>query len=176
MPSFISFIPTQPEYIDSFFEIAPVSSSDVVYDLGSGDGRLLFAALDKGAGRAVGVELNSEHAGVARETAKNKGLEDRIAFVEDDVMEVSLSDATLVLCYLSSTASAALKPKLESELKPGTRVVMEMFAVSGWKPVRTISKEHRQFYLYIMPPEITEQSPESDERFDPFYEDNDVPL
>ena len=171
MPSFISFIPTPNESIDPFFEIAPVSSSDVVYDLGSGDGRLLFAALDKGAGRAVGVELNAEHIGTAEETAKSKGVEDRITFVEGDVMEVSLSDATLVLCYLSPAASAALKPRLELELKPGTRVVVETFAVPGWKPVRTIDKNYRHFYLYIMPPEITEQSPESDVGFDYLYED-----
>ncbi|MFC1983577.1 class I SAM-dependent methyltransferase [Chloroflexota bacterium] len=157
MPSFISFIPTQPEYVDRFFEIAPVSSSDVVYDLGSGDGRLLFAALDKGAGRAVGVELDPERVSEAKETAKNKGLEDRITFVEDDVMEASLADATLVLCYLSPKASDALKPKLESELKPGTRVVMETFPVPGWKPTQTTDNENKHFYLYIIPPEITEQ-------------------
>ncbi len=133
-----------------------MSSSDIVYDLGSGDGRLLFAALDKGAGRAVGVELNPEHIRTAEETAKSKGVEDRITFVEGDVMEMSLADATLVLCYLSTNASAALKPRLESELKPGTRVVMETFPVPGWKPVRTIDKGYKHFYLYIMPPEITE--------------------
>jgi len=156
MPSFISFIPTQTEYIDRFFEIAPVSSSDVVYDLGSGDGRLLFAALDKGAGRAVGVELDPERVSEARETAKNKGLEDRITFLEEDVLEASLADATLVFCYLSAKASADLKPKLEAELKPGTRVVMETFPVPGWKPVQTTDQEYRHFYLYTMPPETTE--------------------
>ena len=156
MPSFISFIPTLHEEIDRFFELAPVSSSDVVYDLGSGDGRLLFTALDKGAGRAVGVELNLEHIRTAEETAKSKGVEDRITFVEGDVMEVSLSDATLVLCYLSTNASTALKPRLESELKPGTRVVMETFPVPGWKAVRTLDKGYKHFYLYIMPPETAE--------------------
>ena len=155
MPSFISFIPTSHEEVDRFFELAPVSSSDVVYDLGSGDGRLLFAALDKGAGRAVGVELNTEHIRTAEETAKNKGVEDRITFIEGDVMEASLSDATLVLCYLSTAASAALKPRLESELKPGTRVVMETFPVPGWKPVQTLDRGYKHFYLYIMPPETT---------------------
>lgn len=171
MPSFISFIPTPTESIDPFFKIAPVSSSDVVYDLGSGDGRLLFAALDKGAGRTVGVELNPEHIRTAEEIAKSKSVEGKITFVESDVMEVSLSDATLVLCYLSPAASTTLKPRLESELKPGTRVVMETFPVPGWKAVQIINKDYRHFYLYIMPPEITEQSPESDVGFDYLYED-----
>jgi len=163
MPSFVSFVPTSPEAIDAFFELAPVSSSDVVYDLGSGDGRLLFAALDKGAGRAVGVELDPERIRDASGAAREKGLEDKVTFLEADVMDVSLADATVVLCYLSSMASTALKPKLEAELKPGTRVVMESFPIPGWKPAGTTSKgysstfyECPEFYLYIMPPESDE--------------------
>ncbi len=153
MPSFIGFVPTSPERINSFFELAPVSSSDVVYDLGSGDGRLLFAALNRGAGRAVGVELDPERVHEARKIAKKKGLQDRVTFLETDVMNVSLADASVILCYLCSEASAALKPKFELELKPETRVVMEIFGLPGWKPVRTVKRGFTEFYLYTMPPE-----------------------
>ncbi len=166
MPSFVSFVPTPPEHIDAFFELAPLSSSDVVYDLGSGDGRLLFAALDRGAGKAVGVELDLERVREAREMARSKGLEGRITFIEGDVMEVSLADASVVLCYLITEASTALKPKFESELKPGARVVMESFPVPGWKPVQTVQKGYKQFYLYTMPPESSEEHPESSVDFD----------
>ncbi len=155
MASFIGFIPTPTDHVDGFFELVSVSSSDVVYDLGSGDGRLLFAALDKGAGRAVGVELDSERVRIARETARSKGVEDKASFLAADVMEASLADASVVLCYLCSTASAALKPKFESELKPGTRVVMESFPVPGWKPVQTTKRGYKEFYLYVMPPQTT---------------------
>ena len=151
MPSFISFIPTPHEDVDAFFELAPVSASDVVYDLGSGDGRLLFAALERGAGRAVGVDLDPERIRVAREIARSKGLESKVTFIEADLMDVSLADATVLLCYLSSTASDALKPKFDEELKPGTKVVSEMFGIPGWKPARTIEREYQQFYLYITP-------------------------
>jgi SAM-dependent methyltransferase len=153
MPSFVSWIPTPYEHIDPFFELAPVSSNDVVYDLGSGDGRLLFAALEKGAGRAVGVELNPDHVKTARENAVEKGLQEKVTFLHADVMDVSLSEATLVFCYLITAASAALKPKFEAELKPGTRVVMESFPVSGWKPLETKSRDYKTYYLYRMPPE-----------------------
>ena len=159
MPSFIGWVPTPDERIENFFELASLSSSDVVYDLGSGDGRLLFVALEKGAGRAVGVELDPERVKLAREEAKSKGLEDRVTFLEADVMDVNLADASVVLCYMSSKASEALKPKLEAELKPGTRVVMESFSVPGWKPVQTTTGTdmgfcgYIEFYLYIMPPE-----------------------
>jgi hypothetical protein len=77
--------------------------------------------------------------------------------LEADVMEVSLSSASVVLCYLSTKASGALKPKFESELKPGSRVVMESFPIPGWKPARTIEKERKRFYLYRMPPDISEE-------------------
>ncbi len=131
---------------------------DVVYDLGSGDGRLLFSALEKGAGKIVGVELDSALARVARKTAGEKGVEDRATFLNADVMDVNLTDATIVLCYLFPSASTALKPKFELELKPGTRVVMESFPINGWKPVQTEMRGYKTFYLYVMPPETEEQA------------------
>ncbi len=169
MPSFISFIPTPYDDIEGFFELAPLSSSDVVYDLGSGDGRLLFGALEKGAGKAVGIDIDPERVREAQEVARSKGLDDRITFLEADVMDVSLADASVILCYLSHSASAALKPKLESELKPGTRVIMESFPVPGWKPVRTFDRGYRHFYLYTMPPEFSEEYTTSYADYDLYY-------
>ena len=158
MPLFEGFIPTPFEDIGHFFDLAPLSSADVVYDLGSGDGRLLFAALEKGAGKAVGIELNPLYIQKAREAAKTKGLEDKITFFETDVMKADLYEATVVLCYLFTTASKALKIKFESELKPGTRVVMESFPIPAWKPLRTTPEGFKQFFLYTMPPEITQNN------------------
>lgn len=156
MPKFVKWVPTPPAYIEPFFELAPVSSSDTVYDLGSGDGRLLFAALEKGAGKCIGIELDPECITVSRENAKNKGLDEKLTFIEGDVMAQDLSAASVVLCYLLGSACAALRPKFESELKPGTRLVMESFPVPGWKPARTKEINGKSFYLYVMPPEKTE--------------------
>jgi SAM-dependent methyltransferase len=157
--SFVSFVPTPYDQIAPFFELAPVSPGDVAYDLASGHGRLLFAELEKGAGRAVGVELNPDHARAAKDKAIEKGLQDRVTFLQADVMDFDLSEATLVLCYLISAASRALKPKFEVELKPGTRVVMESFPVPGWKPLETKSLEYKTFYLYRMPPKTGVRRP-----------------
>ncbi|OGO35771.1 MAG: hypothetical protein A2147_07895 [Chloroflexi bacterium RBG_16_57_8] len=160
MPSFVRFVPTHPDHVDAFFELAPLSPSDVVYDLGSGDGRLVFAALEWGAGKAIGVELDPEHVRRARKTARSRGLQERAAFLQRDVSEVDLADATVVFCYLSPPASAALKSKLELELKPGTRVVVESFPVPGWEAARTARRgysdyyEVNEFYLYIMPASV----------------------
>jgi len=159
MPLFIGFIPTPEEEVGCFFDLAPLSAADIVYDLGSGDGRLLFAALEKGAGKAVGIELNPWLVAKAREKARETGWQDKVTFLESDIMTVNLSAATVVLCYLFTTASRALKSRLETELKPGTRVVMESFPVPGWKPAAITLKGCKQFYLYIMPPETAEESP-----------------
>ena len=76
--------------------------------------------------------------------------------MEADVMDVNLSEASVILCYLYTTASAALRPKFEKELKPGTKVVMESFPIHGWKPVKESFTNGRDFYFYTMPPEKTE--------------------
>jgi len=101
------------------------------------------------------VELDPELVRLARETAKSKGIEDRATFIEAHILDVNLADATLVLCYVYPTASEALRPKFESELKSGARVVMESFDIPGWKPVKTADRGGKSFYLYIMPPETT---------------------
>jgi predicted RNA methylase len=155
MPKFIQWVPTQPEFINNLFELCPVSSSDVVYDLGSGDGRLLFSAIEKGAGRCVGIDIDPERVNVSREEAKSKGVDSKVTFIEADVMDVDLSEASVILCYLYFTASTALRPKFERELKPGTRIVIESFPIHGWKPVKESVNNIRSFYFYTMPPEKT---------------------
>ena len=157
MPSFISWVPTPNDDISAFFDLAPVTAHDVVFDLGSGDGRLLFAALENGAGRVVGLELNKEKCEEAKEAACQRGVGDRTLFINEDVLDANLTEATVVVCYLCTTASAALKPKFARELAPGSRVVMESFPVPGWKPNQTIDLGYKRFYLYVMPPEIGEQ-------------------
>jgi SAM-dependent methyltransferase len=156
MPNFINWIPTQPECIDAFFDLAPMSSSDVVYDLGCGDGRLLFMALQKGAGKCIGIDIDSELIIHAKETAINKCLDKQVTFIISDVLSADLSQASVILCYLYPTAFAALRLKLEKELKPGTRIVMESFPMPGWKPVKVDNSANRNFYLYIMPVKKTE--------------------
>ena len=171
MPKFIGWVPTPPEYIDPFFELSPVSSSDVVYDLGSGDGRLLFAAIDKGAGRCVGIDIDPERIKSATEESKNKGMDGKVTFIEADVMTVDLSQASVILCYLYPTASAALRPKFEKELKPGTRVVMESFSVPGWKPSKVKELNSKSYFFYTMPAERTADYDRAIDSTSPYSED-----
>ena len=152
MPSFIGWVPTPQECVEAFFELAPVYENDIVYDLGSGDGRLLIAAAQKGTRRAVGIELDPKRVAEAVEEVNKHGLQSKISFMHQDVLDVDLSPATVVFCYLFPTASEALKPKFESELQTGTRVVMESFSIRGWEPEKTLERGGKWFYLYYMPP------------------------
>lgn len=170
MPKFVDWTPTQSEHIDAFFELAPLSSSDVVYDLGAGDGRLVFAALERGAGKCVGLEIDPDMVEMARELAKKKELEGKVTFIEADVTTVDLSLASVILCYLWPTASAALRKKFEKELKPGTKIIMETFPVRQWKAAKIIQKAGANFYLYVMPPERDADVSE-EPYFEPFYEE-----
>lgn len=160
MPYFISYIPTEPELIDGFFELAPVSSTDVVYDLGCGDGRLLFAAIEHGAGQAVGIDIDRSLISRCTAEAKKRGLENKVTFINKDLMDVDLSQATVIFCYLIGSAEWLLKPKFVSELRSGARIVTEMFPIPNWKPNRTYADQrwsgsrYREFFLYIMPPVI----------------------
>ena len=156
MAKFVEWIPTQTEFINTFFEICRVISSDVVYDLGSGDGRLLFAAIEKGAGRCVGIDIDPERVKASIDAARNNGMYEKVKFVQSDVMDVDLSEASVILCYLYSSASAALRPKFERELKAGTKIVMESFPIPGWKPTKERVTNGRTFYFYTMPFEKVE--------------------
>ena len=87
MPNFVLWVPTMSEFIEGFFELSPVSSSDVVYDLGSGDGRLLFAALEKGAGKCVGIDIDAKKVNEARELAREKRMDSKVTFIEGDFLD-----------------------------------------------------------------------------------------
>jgi ubiquinone/menaquinone biosynthesis C-methylase UbiE len=155
MPKFVDWIPTQPEFFDGLFEICPVGPDDIVYDLGSGDGRLLFAALERGVGRCVGIEIIPDLVKKSNELAEKTCMSDRIKFIAGDILDVDISPATVIYFYMYSDASSALRPKFERELKPGTRLVVLSFPIPGWKPNRQVKKDGRDYFLYIMPFEKT---------------------
>jgi ribosomal protein L11 methylase PrmA len=156
MPKFVLWVPTMPKFIEGFFKLAPLSSSDIVYDLGSGDGRLLFAAIENGAGRCVGIDIDAKKVNEARELAREKGMEIKVTFIEGDFLDQDLSEATVILCYLFPEALRALQSKFERELKPGTRIVSEVFTIPSWKENLVKEINNKNFNLYIMPPEKEE--------------------
>jgi predicted RNA methylase len=143
-------IPTPSSVVDRMLDAAHVKASDVVYDLGSGDGRIVIAAAQKYGARAVGVEMLPDLCRQAERRIRELGLEDRASIVEGNVFHVDFSPATVVTIYLMTDSNERLRPNLEKYLKPGTRVVSNQFPIKGWKP---ISVEHvkagMEYTIYV---------------------------
>ena len=133
--------------------IAAVGPNDVVYDLGSGDGRIVITAAKEWGARGVGIELDGKLVQESRQNAKRAGVADRTSFREGDVFKADLHDATVVTMYLLTSLVERLQPKLYSELKPGTRIVAHDYGFAGWKPDRIVSIS-KTFYLYVVPARV----------------------
>lgn len=147
----VPFAPSSPDVVRSMLKLAETGPDDVVYDLGSGDGRILLSAVREfGAKKAVGVEIDRGLAEFSSEVVRRRGLNGRVAVINDDLFRVDLFDADVVTLYLSGWMNELLRPKLEAELRPGTRVVSHQFRVSGWEPVEVKRVDRRRIYLYVI--------------------------
>jgi cyclopropane fatty-acyl-phospholipid synthase-like methyltransferase len=134
-------------------KLAGVKADDVVYDLGSGDGRIVILAAQKYGARGVGIELDPRLVETSRQVARDAEIADRVKFVVGDLFEADLSEATVVALYLSYSVNRRLKPKLLRELRPGTRVVSHQFTMGTWTPEKTIAAEdHTDLFLWTIPP------------------------
>jgi uncharacterized protein (TIGR03000 family) len=136
---FIRFVPTPPEIIDAMMKLSNVGENDVVYDLGCGNGALVIAAVKKfHAKRGVGVDLDPERIKEAKAKAKEAGVEDKVEFRQEDVLKLKdLSEATAVMLYMSDELNLQLRPVLQKQLKPGSRIVSHRFTMGDWEPDKT---------------------------------------
>src|SRR5947207_800023 len=119
----IFFVPTSDAVADEMLKLAGVTADDVVYDLGSGDGRIVILAAQKYGARGVGIELDPRLVALSKEVAREGEVSDRVIFIEGDLFTTDISAATVVTLYLSATVNARLEAKLKRELRPGTRIV-----------------------------------------------------
>jgi predicted RNA methylase len=145
-------IPTPQAVVERMLEAGRIKPGDTVYDLGSGDGRIVIAAAQIYGAKAVGVELRPDLCEKARERIRSLGLEDKVSIVEGNALHVDLSAADVVTMYFLTTSNERLRPNLEHWLKPGSRVVSNQFQVKGWKAAQIIrvkagSMEHT-IYVY----------------------------
>jgi SAM-dependent methyltransferase len=142
--------------VNEMLRLANVTAGDVIYDLGSGDGRILIAAArDRGA-RGVGLEIDPALVAESTERAQRLGLADRLSFRRQDLFEADLTPATVVTRYLSPDLNRRLRPKLLSELRPGARIVSHSFDMGDWVPSRTLQVSSNEgshtLYLWVVPP------------------------
>lgn len=147
----IHFTPTRHAVADAMLVLAGVTASDVVYDLGSGDGRIPIIAAQKYGARAVGIEIRPDLVALSRDIAREGGVADRVRFVEGDLKTADLSEATVVTLYLSTTLTRALEPRLRA-LAPGTRIVSHQFRFrDDWPPDRTVTVDGNDLFLWTVP-------------------------
>ncbi|MFO7277952.1 MAG: methyltransferase domain-containing protein [Pseudomonadota bacterium] len=146
----VPFVPSPDEVVNKMLDVARVGKNDVVYDLGSGDGRIVIAAAKRGA-RAVGVDIDPERIKESTANAKEAGVEDRVRFLNQDLFDTDLSEATVVTLYLLPRVNLRLRPKLLRELKPGARIVSHSFDMGEWEADREEKVEGRTVYLWIVP-------------------------
>jgi predicted methyltransferase len=149
----VVFVPTEEAVVEKMLELAQVTKDDVIYDLGSGDGRIVVTAAKKYGTRGVGVEIDPELVKQAQENAKQAGVSDRVQFLNQDLFKTDFSEASVVSLYLLPQLNLKLRPKI-LQLKPGTRVVSHDYDMGDWKPEQVVtvkgpSREHTVYFWRV---------------------------
>jgi len=147
----VIFVPTPPEVVDKMLELAKVGKGDVLYDLGSGDGRIPVAAAKRFGIRAVGIDIDPQRIAEANENARKNGVAHLVQFRQEDLFKTRFADATVVTLYLLPDLNVKLRPRLLAELRPGTRIVSHQFDMGSWKPERKLELSGRTIYLWTVP-------------------------
>ena len=149
------YVPTPQNVVDKMLEVAKVTKDDYVFDLGSGDGRIPITAAARYGARGFGVDINPTLIAEARRNAKIAGVSDRVEFRQQDLFKTSIRDATVVGLYLFVWANEKLRPRLISELRPGSRIVAHDFPIGDdWKPDVEEEIENRTVYLWYVPAQV----------------------
>lgn len=152
-PPDVAFVPTPQDVVREMLELADVSQRDVVYDLGSGDGRIPITAAQTYGAQGVGIELDPRLVEIAQGVARDAELAGMVTFVEGDLFTADLRPATVVTLYLSAAVNDRLEAKLKAELRPGTRVVSRQFAIGNWRPDKTArATDGSELLLWTVPP------------------------
>lgn len=148
----VPYVETEQDLVDAMLRLGEVGSTDVVYDLGCGDGRIVIAAAKQYGARGVGIDLDPHLIAVARGYSDLAKVSDRTLFKVGDLFETDLSPASVITLFLSVDVNKRLRPKLLRELKPGSRVVSNRFDMGGdWTPERTVMLGNRPIFLWRIP-------------------------
>jgi hypothetical protein len=160
----VIWVPTPESLVQAMLDLAKLTPSDYLIDLGSGDGRIVIAAAKRGT-RALGVEFNPDMVELSRQNAAKEGVSDKATFVRGDIFEADFSKATVLTMYLLPSLNMRLRPQI-LQMKPGTRVVTHAFTMEDWEPDQSVSAEERNAYLWIVPAHVegvwTWREPSSD--------------
>jgi predicted RNA methylase len=147
----VIFVPTPQEVVDAMLKLAKVTKNDVIYDLGSGDGRIPITAAKTYGARGVGIDIDPQRIKEATENLKTAAVGDRVKFMNQDLFTTDISEATVVTLYLLPSLNLKVLPKLNKELKPGTRIVSHAFDMGSAKPLETLNVNGRTVYFWTIP-------------------------
>lgn len=150
----VHFVPTPMEVVDAMLSVTNVGKDDVVYDLGSGDGRIVITAASRRGARGIGIDIDPPRIAESRLNADSAGVADRVEFRQADLFQTDLRPATVVTLYLLPRLNVQLRPKLFDELRVGTQVVSHSFDMGDWDPDSTISVNGRTVYYWVMPAQV----------------------
>ncbi|MFB5946288.1 SAM-dependent methyltransferase [Albibacterium profundi] len=146
----VPYVPTNQKVVDAMLELAQVDGDDILYDLGCGDGRIVVTAAKKYGTQGTGVDIDPQRISEANANAEKAQVTDKVKFIEGNLFDVDLSDASVVTLYLLPDVNLKLKPKL-LKLKPGTRIVSHAFDMGDWKPEKTIRVNGSTIHYWVVP-------------------------
>lgn len=152
------YVSTTSTVVAGILRLAEPKPTDVIYDLGCGDGRIIIAAAKKYGIRGVGIDINPDRVREARENAHRAGVERLVSFEQGDLFQTDLRRATIVTLYLLHDVNIKLRPKLQSELPPGARIIAESFDLGDWKPLKTQKIDGADLFLWVMPRSRSQRS------------------
>ncbi|HEX8565558.1 MAG TPA: class I SAM-dependent methyltransferase [Pyrinomonadaceae bacterium] len=152
----VPYVPTKELVVDKMLEMADVKGTDVLWDLGSGDGRIPITAAKRFGTSGVGVDIDPERVKEANENARKNNVTDKVRFIEEDLFNVDFSEASVVTLYLLPEVNLRLRPKLLDSLKPGTRIVSHNYDMGNWQPekvevVKTADQDDHIVYFWRVP-------------------------
>jgi SAM-dependent methyltransferase len=150
----VPYVSTPHEVVAEMLRLANVTRNDVVYDLGCGDGRIVIAAAQQYGARGTGVDLDPQRIMEAEAKARQARVETRVRFLQQDLFETDLRDATVVTLYLLPQVNLQLRPILLRDLRPGTRVVSHEFSMDDWRPDHSTQEQDSNIYLWIIPAQV----------------------
>ena len=147
----VVYVPTPHDVVERMLQVAKVGPGDVLYDLGSGDGRIPIAAAKKFGIRAIGIDIDPQRIKEANANAKRAGVTRLVSFRQEDLFKADFRNASVVTLYLLPELNERLRPRLWAELKPGTRIVSHQFDMGDWQPQQKIDVNGRTIYFWTVP-------------------------
>ena len=147
----VIYVPTPYDVVDAMLKLANLHPGDVLYDLGSGDGRIPVAAAKQYGIHAVGIDIDPQRIAEAKENARRNKVAQLVEFRQEDLFRTDIHEATVVTLYLLPDLNVKLRGRLLAELKPGSRIVSHQFPMGTWAPERKVELHGRTIYLWTVP-------------------------